>query len=76
MVFIDLHKAFDCVSRANMRQLLFENGFSETTAELLMQLWEHEIVLRFPNGKYSEAFHPTRGTMQGLGLSPIIFTLD
>ena len=26
-----------------------------------MQLWEHEIVLRFPNGDYSEAFHPTQG---------------
>ena len=75
LVFVDLHKAFDCVSRINLRALLYESGFSETAAELLMQLWEHEIVLRFPNGDYSEAFHPTRGTMQGLGLSPIIFTL-
>ena len=75
LIFVDLHKAFDCVSRANMRFLLMNNGFSDTAAELLLQLWEHEIVLRFPNGEFSEAFHPTRGTMQGLGLSPIIFTM-
>ena len=43
---MDLHKAFDCLSRLNMRELLFESGFSETAAELLLQLWEHEIVLR------------------------------
>jgi len=75
LVFVDLHKAFDCVSRINMRDLLYESGFSETAAELIMQLWENEIVLRFPDGDYSEAFHPTRGTMQGLGLCPIIFTI-
>ena len=75
MVYVDLHKAFDSMSRKFLGDLLFDSGFSETAAELLLQLWEHEIVLRFPDGDYSEAFHPTQGTMQGLGLSPIIFTL-
>ena len=73
IAFIDIMKAYDCVSRETIIEALTAKGFGTHNCELLRHILENDRIVLDINGACSSAFHPTRGTLQGDVASPTIF---
>jgi len=75
LAFIDFRKAFDSIDRSKLRQVLGLYGLGNTTITLVERLWEDEVVVRFPDGTYSDPLLTRVGTKQGCVFSPLAFNL-
>lgn len=75
IIFIDVEKAFDKVSRAYLPAVLKQYGVGEAITQILQNAMHDQISVRYPDGSYSEPFSTNCGVKQGCPLSPLIFSL-
>ena len=75
LTMIDLKRAFDTVHRMHLEKVLRTYGYDEISIQLIKQLWEDEVVLKFGDRTYSKPFATKRSVAQGDVLSSFIFSL-
>jgi len=73
LVFVDISKAFDTVSRKRMEEVLSLHGFGPTERSLLQRLWSDEVCRRFPDRSHGAPLKTKRDTKQGCVTSPALF---
>ena len=72
MVFVDLTKAFDSVSREGLRKLLLKIGCPPRVVKIIRSF--HDMIARVSDlGTTSEAFPVTNGTKQACFMAPLRF---
>ena len=71
---IDLSKAFDCINRDKLLQLL-KTLVPDSDYRILQYLLSHTFLATRIQGQYGKKFQTTIGTPQGDALSPILFTI-
>ena len=75
LFFVDLRKAYDTVDRDRLLITLEGYGTGPRMCRLLETFWYfHQVVLR-QNGFLGPTFPDTRGTMQGVLVSPTMFNV-
>ena len=75
LVFIDLTKAFDSVSRDALWQILRKFGFSVKLVNIIRSFHDGMMVRVVDTHGVSDAFPVQNGTKQGCVLAPILFNL-
>ena len=75
VTFVDLVKGFDNITRSKLEEVLREYGYGPTAIELILKLWEGEMVVKFEDKTFSGAFKSEKGVAQGSPISPFIFKL-
>ena len=75
LTMIDLKRAFDTVHRMHLEKVLRTYGYDEISIQLIKQLWEDEVVLKFGDRTYSKPFATKHSVAQGDVLSSFIFSL-
>ena len=75
MVFIDLTKAFDTVSRSGLWSLLAKFGCPSKLINIIKQLHEGMIGRVCSDGMESDGFAVTNGVKQGCVIAPSLFSL-
>jgi len=71
---IDLSKAFDCINREELLNLL-RTLVNESEYRILQHLLSNTYLATRIQGHYGNKFQTTIGTPQGAALSPILFTV-
>ena len=75
LIFIDLSKAYDCVSHQKLWNKLLSLGLHVDFIKLLNSLYHKSTVKVSINGHLSGDVHYNRGIKQGCVLSPILFII-
>ena len=75
LLMIDLRRAFDHIDRMQLENVLRMYGYDEVSITLMKQLWNDEIVIKYGDDTFSEAFRTRRSVAQGDVLSSFAFTL-
>ena len=75
MVFVDLTKAFDTISRDGLWQILRNIGCPELFVDIIRSFHEGLVARVQDQGQTSEPFLVTNGTKQGCVMAPLLFTL-
>ena len=75
LILLDIQKAFDSISWSFIEAVLDKFGFPPTFISWMITLYKGKELRIINNGVLSEAINPTRGLVQGCGLSPLIFIL-
>ena len=75
MVFVDLTKAFDTISRDGLWQILRKIGCPELFVDIIRSFHEGMVARVQDQGQTSEPFSVTNGTKQGCVMAPLLFTL-
>ena len=75
LLFIDLSKAYDCVSHELLWAKLLKLGLSPTFVNVLKALYKDSTVRIMVNGHLSNEVHYERGIKQGCVLSPLLFIM-
>lgn len=75
MVFTDLTKAFDTVSRPNLWKVLEKPGIPLKMRNIIIALHDGMQAQIVPDGKGSDPFQVKNGTKQGSVLVPVLFAL-
>ena len=75
MVFIDLTKAFDTVSRDALWQILHKFGCPDKFVNVIKSFHEGMAARVSDEGKLSEPFGVNNGTKQGCVLAPLLFNI-
>ena len=75
MVFVDLTKAFDTISRDGLWQILRKIGCPELCVDIIRSFHEGMVARVQDQGQTSEPFSVTNGTKQGCVMAPLLFTL-
>uniref|UniRef100_A0AAR2JQE7 Reverse transcriptase domain-containing protein n=1 Tax=Pygocentrus nattereri TaxID=42514 RepID=A0AAR2JQE7_PYGNA len=73
MCFVDLEKAFDCVPRGILWEVLREYGVHGSLLRAIQALYKQTSV--HTNDTHSEFFPLGRGARQGCPLSPLLFAI-
>lgn len=73
--FLDLSKAFDCISHEILLRKLYLLNFHPTSIKLIMSYLSNRTQQVFFNGKTSDAASIVRGVPQGSILGPILFLI-
>ena len=74
MVFVDLTKAFDTISRDGLWQILRKIGYPDLFVNIIRSLHEGMVARVQDQGQTSEPFSVTNGTKQGCVMAPLLFT--
>ena len=72
---MDLVKAFDQLDRRKLPEVLTRYGYGKKATQLMLNMWDDEVVLKYPDKTFSKSFRTKRGTKQGDVCSPFIFNL-
>ena len=75
VVFVDLSKAFDCVSHTLLIQKLYHLGIRGIPLKWITSFISHRTSETILDEKYSTTSEITRGVPQGGILSPLLYTL-
>ena len=75
MVFVDLTKAFDTISRYGLWQILRKIGCPDLFFDIIRSFHEGMVARVQDQGQTSEPFSVTNGTKQGCVMTPLLFTL-
>ena len=75
MVFVDLTKAFDTISRDGLWQILRKIGCPDLFVDIIRSFHDGMVARVQVQGKTSEPFSVTNGTKQGCVMAPLLFTL-
>ena len=75
MVFIDLTKAFDTVSRDALWQVLHKFGCPDKFVNIIKSFHEGMAARVSEEGRLSEPFEVNNGTKQGCVLAPLLFNI-
>ena len=75
MVFVDLTKAFDTISRDGLWQILRKIGCPDLFVDIIRSFHEGMVARVQDQGQTSEPFSVTNGTKQGCVMAPLLFTL-
>ena len=75
ILFVDLTKAFDTVSRPGLWAILSRLGCPPKFVSMIRALHEGMMARVTENGKVSEPFPVTNGVKQGCVLAPTLFSL-
>ena len=75
LTFVDLVKAFDQLDRRKLPEVLTRYGYGKKATQLMLNMWDDEVVLKYPDKTFSKSFRTKRGTKQGDVCSPFIFNL-
>ena len=75
VIFLDLHKAYDALSRSRCLDILEGYGVGPRARRLLRTYWGHMKMVARAEGYYGAAFKGARGVTHGDPLSPTIFNV-
>ena len=75
MVFVDLTKAFDTISRDGVWQILRKIGCPDLFVDIIRSFHEGMVARVQDQGQMSEPFSVTNVTNQGCVMAPLLFTL-
>ena len=75
MVFVDLTKTFDTISRDGLWQILRKIGCPDLFVDIIRSFHEGMVARVQDQGQTSEPFSVTNGTKQGCVMAPLLFTL-
>ena len=75
MVFVDLTKVFDCVSRERLWKLLLKAGCPLRVVKIIHSFHGGMMAHVSDLGNTSEAFPVTNGTKQGCVMAPLLFCI-
>ncbi len=75
MVFVDLTKSFDLISRDGLWQILRKIGCPDLFVDIIRSFHEGMVAREQDQGQTSEPFSETHGTKQGYVMAPPLFTL-
>ena len=75
LLFIDLTKAFDIISRPGLWTILSKLGCPPKFVQMTRSLHEGMMARVIETGDVSEPFHVTNGVKQGCVLAPTLFSL-
>ena len=75
MVFVDLTKAFDTISRDGLWQILRKIGCPDLFVDIIQSFHEGMVARVQDQGQTSEPFSVTNGAKQGCVMAPVLFTL-
>ena len=75
MVFVDLTKAFDTISREGLWQILRKIGCPDLFVDIIRSFHEGMVARVQDQGQTSEPFSVTNGTKQGCVMAPLLFPL-
>ena len=75
MVFVDLTKAFDTISRDGLWQILRKIDCPDLFVDVIRSFHEGMVARVQDQGQTSEPFPVTNGTKQGCAMAPLLFTL-
>ena len=75
MVFIDLTKAFNSVSRDGLWKLLLKAGCPLRIVNIILSFHDGMMARVSDLGTTSEAFQVTKGTKQGCVMAPLLFCI-
>ena len=75
MVFVDLTKAFDTISRDGLWQILRKSDCPDLFVDIIRSFHERMVARIQDQGHTSEPFSVTNGTKQGCVMAPLLFTL-
>lgn len=75
MVFVDLNKAFDSVSREGLWKLLLKAGCPPGVVKIIRSFHDGMMARVSDVGTTSEAFPVTNGTKQGCVMAPLLFCI-
>lgn len=75
MVFVDLTKAFDTVSRPTLWKVLSKLGVPSDMLRVICSFHEGMVASVSAAGQNSETFSVSSGTKQGCVLAPVLFAL-
>ena len=75
MVFVDLMKAFDTISRDGLWQILRKIGCPDLFIDITRSFHEGMVARVQDQEHTSEPFSVTNGTKQGCVMAPLLFTL-
>jgi hypothetical protein len=74
IVFVDLQKAYDSVSRSLIWDTCQKQGLSGVALDLLKSMYEDQIFVRMGGNTATEPFRSEVGLRQGCLLSPMLFS--
>lgn len=75
VVFVDLTKAFDTVSRGGLWNILKKAGIPDEMLNVIISLHEGMKARVRSNGELSDEFNVSNGTKQGCVLAPVLFAI-
>ena len=73
MVFVDLTKVFDTISRDGLWQILRKIGCHDLSVDIIRSFHEGMVARVQDQGQTSESFSVTNGTKQGCVMAPLLF---
>ena len=75
LIFVDFTKAFDCIHRGKMEQILLAYGIPKETVPAITILYRNtKVKVRSPDGD-TEYFNIVAGVLQGNTLAPYFFII-
>ena len=75
ILLVDVTKAFDCIHRGKMEQILFAYGLPKETVVAIMMLYRNtKVKVCFPDGD-TDYFDIAAGVLQGDTLDPYLFII-
>lgn len=75
IAFVDFERAFDCVNRQKLQEIMKERGFPNHLIEITKSLYKNTNIIINNGGTRTNKIKTNQGLRQGCGLSPTLFNI-